>query len=179
VWRKKYRRVLPFHEVKRMAQSMGLRNKEEWDEWVSEGKKSPWLGPYMPSDPDEIYADEWVGWDDFLGVPLPFEEARKIARLLNLKSQQEWWAYASGGGAGGIKAAADKAAAEGKGAAAVYRAAQLAAQRLRTLETERKHPNLPAVPHVYYKSEWKGYDDWLGLEAMELTVPRQLFPDSD
>ena len=25
---------------------------EEWDEWVSEGKKSPFLGPYVPNDPE-------------------------------------------------------------------------------------------------------------------------------
>eukprot|EP00873_Tetraselmis_striata_P015604 jgi/Tetstr1/435868/TSEL_024756.t1 len=172
-WRKKYKSVLPFHEVQRMAQGMGLRSKDDWDEWVNEGKKSPWFGPYMPSDPDVIYADEWEGWDAFLGVMLPYNKARKISRCLGLKSQAEWWAYASGGGAGGIKAAADKAAAEGKGAAAVYRAAQLAADRLKSLESERKHPNLPAIPHEFYKDEWRGYDDWLGLESEVLTVPTE------
>lgn len=108
-----------------------------------------------------------------------------------------------------------QAAAEGKGAAAVYRAAQLAADRLKSLESERKHPNLPAIPHEFYKdgayvsqvsviilvlpicsadtyisryralnrfatdavficlSEWRGYDDWLGLESEVLTVPTE------
>ena len=44
-----------------------------------------------------------------------------------------------------------KAAAEGKGASAVYRAASKAAHRLRSLKEERKHPNLPAMPHIYYR----------------------------
>ena len=28
---------------------------EEWDEWVAEGKKSPFLGPYVPSDPEATF----------------------------------------------------------------------------------------------------------------------------
>ena len=26
--------------------------------------------PYIPSCPDEVYADEWLGWDDFLNGPI-------------------------------------------------------------------------------------------------------------
>eukprot|EP00439_Symbiodinium_sp_Y106_P085116 s82_g27.t1 len=75
-WRKRYRRVLPFDEARRCVQAIGFGSREEWDEWVSEGKKSPFLGPYVPNDPEAMYAEEWQGWDDFLGCILPFSKAR-------------------------------------------------------------------------------------------------------
>jgi hypothetical protein len=72
-------------------------SREQWDEWVDEGKKSPYLGPYMPSEPDKMYSEAgWTDWDDFLGVPLPFHEAREYARGLGLSSVQEWWAHSDG-----------------------------------------------------------------------------------
>ena len=27
----------------------------EWDEWVADGKKSPFLGPYVPNDPEAAW----------------------------------------------------------------------------------------------------------------------------
>eukprot|EP00316_Scyphosphaera_apsteinii_P003982 CAMPEP_0119338164 /NCGR_PEP_ID=MMETSP1333-20130426/95506_1 /TAXON_ID=418940 /ORGANISM="Scyphosphaera apsteinii, Strain RCC1455" /LENGTH=113 /DNA_ID=CAMNT_0007349379 /DNA_START=225 /DNA_END=563 /DNA_ORIENTATION=+ len=89
-WRKRYRKLLPFEEARRTVQGIGFTSKEEWDEWVSDGKSVPWLGPYMPSQPDLMYEEEWRGWDDWLGLLLPFEEARCVAQQLNLKSQVEW-----------------------------------------------------------------------------------------
>jgi len=95
-WRRKYRRVLPFVEARRCVQAIGFSGKDEWDEWVSEGKKSPYLGPYVPSNPHEMYAEEWQGWADFLGVLLDFQSARKVVAALGLKSQEEWLALVDG-----------------------------------------------------------------------------------
>ncbi|CAJ1462197.1 unnamed protein product [Effrenium voratum] len=92
-WRQRYRRVLPFDEARRCVQAIGFASREEWDEWVAEGKKSPFLGPYVPSDPEAMYAEEWQGWGDFLGVLLPYQEARLVSRLLGLKSQEQWYAF--------------------------------------------------------------------------------------
>lgn len=93
-WRKRFRRFLPFDEARRCAQALGFESKEDWDDWVSEGKKSPFLGPYMPSDPEAMYAEEWQGWDDFLGVILKFDEARDVVRVLGLQNQEEWFRFA-------------------------------------------------------------------------------------
>ena len=49
----------------------------------------------MPSRPDKVYAEDWVGWDEFLGVLLPFEEARRAVHMLNIQSQEEWWELVS------------------------------------------------------------------------------------
>jgi hypothetical protein len=92
-WRRKYRAVLPFEEVRRCIQAAGFDSRAEWDEWVAEGKKSPFLGPYVPSRPDLMYEEEWRGWDDFLGILLDFQEARKVARLIGLKSQLDWYKF--------------------------------------------------------------------------------------
>ncbi|CAE7599414.1 nadsyn1 [Symbiodinium natans] len=109
---------------------------EEWDEWVAEGKKSPFLGPYVPSDPEAMYAEEWQGWEDFLGCILSFQEARLISRMLGLRSQEDWYAFVEDDPV-----------------------------RLRSLR-------LPALPSIYYKSEWKGYEDWLALPNETLFVPK-------
>ena len=43
--------------------------RQMWDKWVDEGKKSPYLGPYMPSDPQEMYSGS--GWTDWQVNPKP------------------------------------------------------------------------------------------------------------
>ncbi|CAK9090178.1 unnamed protein product [Durusdinium trenchii] len=136
-WRKRYRRVLPFDEARRCVQAIGFSCRSEWDEWVADGKKSPFLGPYVPSDPEAMYAEEWQGWDDFLGVILPFAQARLVSRLLGLKNQESW-----------------------------YRFVEADPVRLRSLR-------LPALPAVYYRNDWQGYEDWLDLPNETLYVPKE------
>lgn len=87
MWRAKYRRLLPFHEARQAVRSIGFSSREEWDDWVADGKSAPWLGPYMPSwwrlvaeesermaelrvaaRPHIVYEDQWRGYDDWLGV---------------------------------------------------------------------------------------------------------------
>lgn len=62
----------------------------------------------LPKRPDIIYRKYgWISWNDFLGNNnefihkkaefIPFEEARKFARSLGLKSFAEWIAYAKSG----------------------------------------------------------------------------------
>lgn len=89
-WRARYRRLLPFHVARNAARSLGF-SKADWDDWVGDGKASPSLGPYMPSDPKSMYPDDWQGWDDWLGVPRPYDEARGEVHRLGLRTQQAWW----------------------------------------------------------------------------------------
>ncbi|KAJ8600168.1 hypothetical protein CTAYLR_001934 [Chrysophaeum taylorii] len=94
-WRRRYRKLLPFQEVRKAARSLGFTTKDDWDDWVNDGKAAPRLGPYVPNKPDEFYADDWRGWADFLGAPRPFAEARDHARRLNLTSRRAWVAFAA------------------------------------------------------------------------------------
>ena len=50
-------------------------------------QRGPFLGPYVPSDPEEMYKDDWTSWEDWLGVPLPFGEARALVRAMGMTSQ--------------------------------------------------------------------------------------------
>ena len=37
-----------------------------------------------------MWSQDWTSWDDFLGIPLDFEQGRQVARTLKLKSQEEY-----------------------------------------------------------------------------------------
>jgi hypothetical protein len=64
-WTTKYRKLLPYEMVRKSVIELGLRSKDEWDEYVADGKVDH--GAYLPNHPDEMYAEEWVSWDEFLG----------------------------------------------------------------------------------------------------------------
>lgn len=42
-----------------------------------------------------MYEEDWRGWDDFLGVTLPFEAAKAVVHSvcpeLGVKNQEDWW----------------------------------------------------------------------------------------
>jgi hypothetical protein len=45
----------------------------------------------LPKNPNEVWADDWKGWEDFLGICLEFEEARNVARSLkNIKMEEAY-----------------------------------------------------------------------------------------
>jgi hypothetical protein len=69
--------------------SLGLRSKEEWEEVFRDGEKKH--GPYLVSRPDVMYADDWVSWEEFLGVMRTYEETRVLVQnVLQLKTMQEY-----------------------------------------------------------------------------------------
>jgi hypothetical protein len=73
---------------------MPHETEEEWLEWIQDGEKR---NPYVPSNPDAIYADSgWAGWDDFLNGPVEpaavvFKEGYRRGRWLRgpLRDVQE------------------------------------------------------------------------------------------
>eukprot|EP00241_Pyramimonas_parkeae_P010860 CAMPEP_0114229642 /NCGR_PEP_ID=MMETSP0058-20121206/3026_1 /TAXON_ID=36894 /ORGANISM="Pyramimonas parkeae, CCMP726" /LENGTH=231 /DNA_ID=CAMNT_0001340751 /DNA_START=100 /DNA_END=795 /DNA_ORIENTATION=- len=85
------RRFLPFEDVREWARALSFKSESDWDEMVSDGRKNS----YIPSDPPSVYADEWVSWDDFLGVVdmLEFDQARDYARNLKLVSAAQWYEH--------------------------------------------------------------------------------------
>ncbi|MDB4105845.1 hypothetical protein N9545_10000, partial [Salibacteraceae bacterium] len=65
----------------------------EWRSWMKSGKRPS----NIPANPQRVYRDEgWIDLYDWLGYEefLPFEEAREVARSLNLKSSNEWQSWA-------------------------------------------------------------------------------------
>lgn len=59
-----------FAQSSAYAQTLGLRTRDEWFEWLEMGEKS---NPYCPSDPEGYYRKrrEWLGWRCWLtGDPM-------------------------------------------------------------------------------------------------------------
>lgn len=68
---------------------LGLRSKEEWTDYLEDGRV--YQNKYLPSRPDEMYANEWVSWEEFLGIMRPYEETRyMVQRVLRIKTMEEY-----------------------------------------------------------------------------------------
>lgn len=80
---------LSYNECVEYTKSLGLKNLEEWREFCSKGKK-----PFdIPNNPDYFFKnDGWINYNDWLGTKqyLTFNEAKRYAASLNLKSSKEW-----------------------------------------------------------------------------------------
>ena len=61
-------KFLPFPSARQWARAMHFTEEADWRQWIDDGEKR---NPYIPSMPDEVYADAgWAGWDDFLNGPI-------------------------------------------------------------------------------------------------------------
>ena len=73
---------------------------------------------------------EWKGWDDFLGLPLSFLEARSVARSLNGVTDKVSYL-------------------------------ELMENRGSRIPDDDIASRLPYRPDLKYKTEWRGWDDFL------------------
>ncbi|CAB9501257.1 expressed unknown protein [Seminavis robusta] len=123
--KKKGKRIYSFLDARRIARGHGFASKEEFLEYCCPGAYQ------LPKNPDVVWADDWRGWDDFLGVPYQeFEEARSIARKQLsgvVKSKEEY----------------------------------LTLFEQKKLDDDNPAFRLPYRPDLYYKTGWTGWDDWL------------------
>ena len=72
----KKRALYSFSEARKIARGHGFSTKEEFLEYDCPGAYQ------LPKNPDEVWTEDWKGWEDFLGITLEFEEGRKVARSL-------------------------------------------------------------------------------------------------
>ena len=94
---------LEFEKARNHVWKLGLKSKEEWEEWSKSGERPS----VIPSNPDQFYKGEgWLSWGDFLGYNKgyvagdewrDFEEARDYVRSLGLKSVKEWEEWSKSG----------------------------------------------------------------------------------
>ena len=90
---------LPFEEARELARALNLKTGAEWKAFMKNIK----FPHNIPKDPGDTYKNKgWISFGDWLGtgriatqntIFLPFEEARKFARSLNLKTNTEWKEY--------------------------------------------------------------------------------------
>ena len=86
-WTRRYRRLNPYEAARARVLGFGHRSKEDWDEAVASGQ----LGAYVPSHPERMYAPEWAGWDEWLGLMRSYDETRRLAvGVLGLKSLDDY-----------------------------------------------------------------------------------------
>lgn len=95
------RQYLGFFEARDFVHKLELKNTTEWRAF----SKSSLRPLNIPGRPQATYKDEgWISMGDWLGTHspstrgrtyLPFAEARKFVRKLNLKNMKEWRLYYS------------------------------------------------------------------------------------
>jgi len=98
----KQRKYRSFTNARKFAQSLKLKSQKEWRQFAKSGKKPK----DIPTEVEGawIYKKEWTAWGDFLGTGYiapknrkyqSFEETKKFAQKLNLKSAAAWRKYCS------------------------------------------------------------------------------------
>ena len=107
---------LPFEKARAYIRKLGLKNREEYREWLKSGKRPKTI----PHEPENIYKyTGWSGLGDWLGTgniqnqkkpKLPYEQAKAYVRAIGIKTWQEYvnWSK-SGERPVNIPAAPDKA----------------------------------------------------------------------
>ena len=87
------RQYRPFKEARKFAQSLNLKNRDEWNVFCKSSKRPD----DIPMNPYNAYKKEFQGMGDFLGTGnvatkefWPFEKAREYVQNLGLKNNDEW-----------------------------------------------------------------------------------------
>ncbi|WP_100181938.1 integrase repeat-containing protein [Candidatus Nitrosotenuis aquarius] len=118
-----------FDDARRFVRTLKLGSAREWIKYAQSGKKPR----DIPTSPNEVYRNEWKGFEDWLGYTakrnsaqefLPFNEARKYVSSLNLNTEAEWRKYYNSG---------------------------------------KKPANIPVSPNTVYRRNWQGWKHWLGV----------------
>lgn len=98
---------LTYDEARQFVRRLGLKGSSEWRDYCKGLLKNKGNKPdNIPAAPNAFYKDkDWLGYGDWLGTDViathlrqyrPFNEARKFARSLKLKSGTEWKKYCKG-----------------------------------------------------------------------------------
>jgi superfamily II DNA or RNA helicase len=190
---KRNRSYLTFKDAKKFVHSLKFFNRDQFVQWV----KSPQRPLDIPSDPRGVYQGEWIGWGDWLGTGFvattsrqykSYEEAKNYIQKLNLKTKDEFTAWAKSPkkpddipsnpaavygndwkGVGDWLGTGSLAPKDKK-----FRSFEDARQFVRTLgiknrdgwrlwvDSLEKPADIPSDPGSTYSDEWLGWGDWLG-----------------
>lgn len=95
--KKREKNYLSFEAARKFVHSLKLKNQKEWYIWWKSNRPTN-----IPVACNEYYKNEFRGFGDWIGTGriaaremeyLPFKEARKFVRSLNIKSYSEWGKY--------------------------------------------------------------------------------------
>jgi len=76
-----------FQEARRITRKHGFRTPEEFLEYECPGAYG------IQQNVLHLYKNDWKGWDDFLGVPPPYDECKIYLRGKGLRTKEEYNAY--------------------------------------------------------------------------------------
>ena len=113
-----------FKIARRIARKHGFSSKEEFLEYECPGAYG------LKKNVEEIYANEFKGWDDFLGYPPPWEEAKHFIQKQSITSEEDYKTFL----------------------------------KSREGEDDCLSQRLPCMPDKYYKTDWQGWNDFLGVD---------------
>lgn len=68
------RRLYSFTEARRIARGHGFSTIQEFLDYDCPGAYQ------LPKNPDVVWAEDWKGWNNFLGIIWDFESGRRVAR---------------------------------------------------------------------------------------------------
>ena len=92
-WTLRYRKLNPYITARARVINFGMRSKEDWDDAMSSGQ----LGQYVPCYPDEMYALEWISWEEWLGLMRSYNETQHLAKnVLGLKCLDDYLLFVKG-----------------------------------------------------------------------------------
>ena len=184
---------MPFEEAREFVRKLNLQSGEDWKKYCLSNK----LINNMPKTPLVVYKNSgWISMGDWLGtgriasnkiIFRDFEDARKFAQMLNLKTREQWKTYYNSGnlpsdiprnpdqtykdkgwlGYGnwlGYKSHLDKNFLSFNDAKA-----KMLNLGIKSMKEWREYfkinrpKDLPAAPNIIYKkSGWKGFGDFFG-----------------
>jgi len=97
------KKYVTFEDAREFAHTLGLTGANEWREFVKSGK----LPTDIPANPNQVYKNKgWSSWGDWTGTNIiatynkkyrNFNEAKKFARSLGLKTANEWRTFVKSG----------------------------------------------------------------------------------
>ncbi len=101
------RQYRSFTDACKFARSLGFRNQGEWFAFCKDGiRGKPPLPRDIPANPNSVFRHKgWSGWGEWLGTGFvalskrryrSFEDARRFARGLRLRSGDDWLAFCKG-----------------------------------------------------------------------------------
>lgn len=83
------REYLSFSEAKKFIYKLNIKTHRCWREYCKKEKPEN-----IPSNPNVVYKEVWVSWDDWFGrYYLPFEDSKNLVHKLKIKSNKSWRIY--------------------------------------------------------------------------------------
>jgi hypothetical protein len=141
-----------------MARNYGFMSAQEFMDYECPGAYQ------VPKNANVLYATEWQGWEDFLGIPWDYETSRSVVRALGLTSAAEYAQFYQ------IHVTGAKTKWNNKNPAKESKLEDpllsQVADGFNEAYADENHPihRLPYRPDLYYRNEFVNWQSFLGME---------------